>query len=81
MYLFDEFELSPDVLSSGTSVGRLSTCDASWCSLSIIRSIRIVYIYIYIYIYINLPDMSQLPTSPFPKRGTSGPGNVFSTLC
>ena len=25
--------------------------------------------------------MSQLPTSPFPKRGTSGPGNVFSTLC
>ena len=30
---------------------------------------------------INLPDMSQLPTSPFPKRGTSGPGNVFSTLC
>ena len=21
--------------------------------------------------------MSQLPTSPFPKRGTSGPGNVF----
>ena len=24
--------------------------------------------------------MSQLPTSPFPKRGTSGPGNVFSTL-
>ena len=39
-----------------------------------------LYIYIYIYIYINLPDMSQLPTSPFPKRGTSGPGNVFSTL-
>ena len=37
--------------------------------------------YIYIYLYINLPDMSQLPTSPFPKRGTSGPGNVFSTLC
>ena len=33
--------------------------------------------YIYIYIYINLPDMSQLPTSPFPKRGTSGPGNVL----
>ena len=24
--------------------------------------------------------MPQLPTSPFPKRGTSGPGNVFSTL-
>ena len=24
--------------------------------------------------------MSQLPTSPFPKRGTSGPGNVFTTL-
>ena len=38
-------------------------------------------IYMYIYIHINLPDMSQLPTSPFPKRGTSGPGNVFSTLC
>ena len=30
---------------------------------------------------IKLRDMSQLPTSPFPKRGTSGPGNVFSTLC
>ena len=30
---------------------------------------------------IKLPDMSQLPTSPFPKQGTSGPGNVFSTLC
>ena len=40
-----------------------------------------VYMYVYVYIYINLPDMSQLPTSPFPKRGTSGPGNVFSTLC
>ena len=44
MYLFDEFEVSHDVLSSGTSVGRLSTCDASWCSLSIIGSIRIDYI-------------------------------------
>ena len=33
---------------------------------------------IYIYIYINLPDISQLPTSSFPKRGTSGPGNVFT---
>ena len=40
-----------------------------------------IYTYIYIYIYINLPEMSRLPTSPFPKRGTSGPGNVFSTLC
>ena len=27
---------------------------------------------------INLPDMSQLPTSPFQKWGTSGPGNVFT---
>ena len=35
----------------------------------------------YIYICKNLPDMSQLPTSPFPKRWTSGPGNVFSSLC
>ena len=24
--------------------------------------------------------MSQLPTSPFPKRGTSGPGNVLYIL-
>ena len=23
---------------------------------------------------LKLPDMSQRPTSPFPKRGTSGPG-------
>ena len=43
MYLFADFTLSLDVLSSGTSLGRLSTCDASWCSLSIIGSIRIVY--------------------------------------
>ena len=36
-----------------------------------------LYIHAYnIYVYINLPDMSLLPTSPFPKRWTSGPGNV-----
>ena len=29
------------------------------------------------FIILNLPDMSQLPTSPIPKRGTSGPGNVL----
>ena len=27
---------------------------------------------------IHLPDMFQLPTSPFPKRGTSGRGNVLA---
>ena len=33
-----------------------------------------IYIYIFIYkIHINLPDMSQLPISPFPKRGHQGP--------
>ena len=38
------------------------------------------YIYINIYEYINLPDMMQLPTSPFPQRGTSGPGNIYYAL-
>ena len=28
--------------------------------------------------YVNLPDISQLSTSPFPKRGTSGPGKVLA---